>query len=433
MNYDGLIEDDPARGVFRVSRVAMTSPHVFARERDAIFSKVWLYLGHESEIQKPGDFVRRTVAGRPLILVRAKGGDVRAFYNTCTHRGATICRQDAGNAKSFQCFYHAWTFDLDGALIGVPDARAYGPGFDRAEMGLKPVAKSEAYRGFVFVCFDPEACDLRTYLAGVTDYLDLIVDSGDGEMEIVPGSNQYTIRANWKLLAENSYDGYHALPTHETYFKYVASMEHDARAKMGEISATGAGESFTATGEAIDLGNGHAVTQKVAPWGRPIARWSPLFGAETRDDVAAIRRRLVAQHGEERTRLMADMSRNMVIFPNLVVNDIMAVTVRTWDPVAVDEMRVTAWQLAPANEPTRMREARLDNFLTFLGPGGFATPDDLEALESCQAGFAADGVTHSDLSRGLGSGSTRPVDESQMRAYWRRWRELVEGRVAAHA
>jgi p-cumate 2,3-dioxygenase alpha subunit len=429
----GFIEDDPVRGVFRVARRALTSPEVLAREREAIFSKVWLYLGHESEVRNPGDFVRRTVAGRPLIFVRTKRGDVRALFNTCTHRGATICRQDAGNAKSFQCFYHAWTFDLDGALIGVPDAQAYGPGFDRGELGLRPVAQCDSYRGFVFVNFDPHAYDLSTHLAGVKDYLDLIVDSGDGRMEIVSGSNQYTIRANWKLLAENSYDGYHALPTHETYFKYVASMEQDALAKMGEISATGAGESFTTKGEAVDLGNGHAVTQKVAPWGRPIARWSPLFGAETRDEIAAIRRGLAEKHGEARAHMMADMSRNMVIFPNLVVNDIMAVTVRTWDPVAVDEMRVSAWQLAPAGESARMREARLDNFLTFLGPGGFATPDDVEALESCQAGFAADGVTESDLSRGLGAGSVRPVDESQMRTYWRRWRDLVEGRVPAAA
>ncbi|MDB5042796.1 MAG: p-cumate dioxygenase [Candidatus Eremiobacteraeota bacterium] len=431
--FSGLLLDDPAAGVFRYARTALTSPDIFAREHEAIFSKVWLYLGHESEIRRPGDYVRRTVAGRPLIFARNKTGEVRALYNTCTHRGATICRQDAGNAKAFQCFYHAWTFDLDGALIGVPDEQSYGPGFDRSEMGLKPVAKCESYRGFVFVCFDPYACSLIAYLAGVTDYLDLIVDSAEGEMEIVLGSNQYTIRANWKLLAENSYDGYHALPTHETYFKYVASMEADARKKMGEIDPTAAGESFTATGEAIALGNGHAVTQKIAPWGRPIARWSPLFGAETRDEVAEVRRRLVARYGEERARLMADMSRNMVIFPNLVVNDIMAVTVRTWDPLQVDEMRVTAWHLAPTRESARMREARLDNFLTFLGPGGFATPDDVEALESCQQGFAADGVTHSDISRGVGCATQRPVDESQMRGYWRRWRDLVEGRVEVPA
>jgi len=428
---NGLIDDDPVSGIFRYARRALTSPEIFAREQERIFSKVWLYLGHESEVRNPGDFVRLTVGGRPLIMVRTKRGDVRAFFNTCTHRGATICRADRGNAKAFQCFYHAWTFDLEGKLIGVPDEPAYGPSFDRTELGLHPVAKCAAYRGFVFVNFDPAACDLVTHLAGVTDYLDLIVDSGGGRMEIVPGSNQYVIRANWKLLAENSYDGYHALPTHETYFKYVASLEADAREKLGEISATGAADGFTAKGEAIDLGNGHAVTQKVAPWGRPIARWSPLFGVDTREEIARIRRELVRNFGEERARLMADMSRNMVIFPNLVVNDIMAVTVRTWDPVAVDEMRVTAWQLAPADEAPRLREARLDNFLTFLGPGGFATPDDLEALESCQAGFAADGVTHSDISRGIGAGTTRPVDESQMRAYWRRWRDLVEDRVPA--
>jgi p-cumate 2,3-dioxygenase alpha subunit len=120
-----------------------------------------------------------------------------------------------------------------------------------------------------------------------------------------------------------------------------------------------------------------------------------------------------------------------MIFPNLVGNDIMAVTTRTWDPVKVDEMRVSGSQLTAPRESARKGEACLDNFLTFLGPGGFATPDDVEPLQSFQEGFAADGVTYSDISREIASSTPRPVDESQMRAYRRRWAELAEGRVEA--
>jgi p-cumate 2,3-dioxygenase alpha subunit len=120
-----VVLDDRERAVFRVKRAAMTSDQVWALERERIFDHCWLYLGHDSELTAPGDFVRRKVAGRPLIFVRGRDGRVRALYNSCTHRGARVCRQDAGNAKSFQCFYHAWTFTTEGTLIGIPDRDGY--------------------------------------------------------------------------------------------------------------------------------------------------------------------------------------------------------------------------------------------------------------------------------------------------------------------
>jgi len=432
-DVNDLILDDPEQFVFRVHRSTMTSPEILALERERIFSKVWLYVGHESEVRNPGDYVRRSVGGRPLILARSKYGAINVFYNTCTHRGATICRQDSGNASSLQCFYHAWTFDLEGNLVGVPDAASYGPTFDRAGLALRRVARTEAYRGFVFVSFNPEVEPLRDYLGGALEIVDLALDATDGEMEIVRGSNRYTIRANWKLLAENSFDGYHGLPTHETYFKYIASLEADARKKMGAISSTGAAASYLSTGRGRALGNGHGITEKIAPWGRPIAKWSPLFGEAAKPKLEAMHRRLVEKYGEARASRITQTSRNMVVFPNFVLNDIMAVTVRTFEPVSPSEMRVTAWQLAPVDESPEMRAARLDNFLTFLGPGGFATPDDVEALESCQEGFAATEVEWSDISRGMSYEEPRPLDELQMRSWWRRWHELMTGRVPAAA
>ena len=88
-------------------------------------------MGHESEVENPGDFRRRTVAGRPLFFVRGRDGKVRVFLNSCPHRGALICRQDVGSANVLQCFYHAWSFNTNGKLIGVPGEDAYGPYFDR--------------------------------------------------------------------------------------------------------------------------------------------------------------------------------------------------------------------------------------------------------------------------------------------------------------
>ena len=138
-------------------------------------------------------------------------------------------------------------------------------------------------------------------------------------------------------------------------------------------------------------------------------------------------KRLVEKFGEERTYRMADTSRNLIIYPNLVINDIMAITVRYFEPLAPDNMEVTAWHLVPKEESDTMLATRLDSFLTFLGPGGFATPDDVEALESCQVGFRATENEWSDISRGMLNPSPQSTDELQMRGFWRQWHANMQG------
>ena len=417
MEIEDLIIDDRRRGIFRVHRSSMTSVDLFRREQEQIFDRCWIYLGHESEVEHPGDYLRRTIAGRPLFLVRGKDDQVRVFLNSCTHRGALICRRDAGNADVLQCFYHAWSFNTNGELIGVPGEDAYGPYFDKSELGLKQPPRVESYRGFYFVSFNPHVDDLVTYLAGAKDYLDLIVDQAEEGMRVIRGSNKYTMKANWKLLVENSLDGYHLVPTHQTYLDYISSLGTD---DSGQTAAS------RIVGTAKALGNGHCVIESPVRNGRPIAHWHPLFGEEAREPIARVRQRLVEQYGEERTHRMADTSRNLIIYPNLVINDIMAITIRYFEPVAPDHMEVTAWHLVPREESESMLSTRLDSFLTFLGPGGFATPDDVEALESCQAGFRATETEWSDISRGMLS-PAKSTDELQMRGFWRQWHANMQG------
>lgn len=118
-----------------------------------------------------------------------------------------------------------------------------------------------------------------------------------------------------------------------------------------------------------------------------------------------------------------------MLFPNLVLNDGSAVTIRTFHPAGVDRMHVTAWALGPREESARARSTRLDSFLTFYGPGGFATPDDVEALESVQAGLQTwREVPWSDVSRGMNKeGEQLNTDEIHLRTFWRQWSALIEG------
>jgi p-cumate 2,3-dioxygenase alpha subunit len=418
-----LIEDAPERHTFRVHRSAMTSPELFQQEIGTIFSRCWLYIGHDSELPEPGSFLRRDVGTKPMFLVRGRDGVVRAFFNTCPHRGATICRQDRGVARSFQCFYHAWTFSTEGTFLGGPDLDGFGPEWDRATADLAKPPHLDQYRGFFFVNFDPAAEPLHDYLGPAREYIDLIIDQSESGIRVVGGSQRYTMGANWKLLVENTVDGYHAAPLHTTYFKYVQSV---ARRAGGRPSA-GKQEPF---GVCRSLGRGHATLDIWRPYGRPVARWSPLFGEDQRDAIEQRRRRLVELHGRTKAFRIAEMTSNLLVYPNLVINDGVAVTIRKIDPVAVDQLSSTAWAVAPADESPELLARRLDSFLTFYGPGGFATPDDVEALESCQRGFDCGMPEWSDISRGIHRPSTS-LDEAGQRGFWRMWEAQLTGRTAA--
>ncbi|MGD9550930.1 MAG: SRPBCC family protein, partial [Burkholderiaceae bacterium] len=175
-----------------------------------------------------------------------------------------------------------------------------------------------------------------------------------------------------------------------------------------------------------DLGNGHGVIEYSAPWGRPIGQWIPAWGEQGKADIDKIIARLTERFGAERAQRIAFKNRNLLIFPNLIINDIMAITVRTFYPLAPDHLHVNGWALAPAEEGEWARKSRLESFLEFLGPGGFATPDDVEALQQCQAGFNnLQEVPWNDISKGMGRPQPAADDEIQMRAFWTEWHKRL--------
>ncbi len=401
---------DKERSLFKVPRQSFTDTSVFEAERRIIFDRCWLYVGHVSEIVKPGQFVTRTVAGRNVLFNRDTTGRINVFMNTCPHRGATVCRERAGTAKNFQCFYHGWVFGSDGTLKDQPGKESYCEGFnDQGGGNLVPAPRHEEYRGFHFIAFDKDIVDLSSYLGNAKEYIDLVVDQSASQMTIVGGSQEYSLRANWKLLVENSIDGYHASTTHATYLDYL-------KGTVGSLAPV------PLVGYGRDLGNGHAVIEYSAPWGRPVGQWIPAWGEQGKGDIQKIVEGLTQRFGAERAQRIALKNRNLLIFPNLIINDIMAVTVRTFYPLAPNFLHVNAWALAPAEEGEWSRKSRLENFLEFLGPGGFATPDDVEALQHCQLGYEnAREAGWNDISKGMAKKDQAMDDEVQMRAFWTEW------------
>ena len=425
MNPEQFVVNDPINFDFQVNRQSLVDPKILEIEMENIFDTCWIYVGHESEVKNIGDFKTRNVCGRPVILCRDSNSKIRVYLNACRHRAAVVAREAEGNTRSFFCFYHGWSYNINGELDGVPGKASYPPSFDVTRLGLAEPSQVDSYKGFIFLSFNKDAVSLVEYLAGATEYIDLIVDqSPSGKMEVIKGTQEYDMKANWKLLVENSFDDYHLVTTHSTWLNYM-------KRSGVEIKKPEKGHLMPSHGVGKILGNGHAVIDNVNFRGRPVAKWIPLYGESTKDEIQKIREELIDRLGPDRANRVAETNRNLVIFPNLVLNDGSAVTIRTFHPVKPDLMNVTAWALGPVEESETARAVRLDSFLTFYGPGGFATPDDVEALESVQKGMATfKEVPWSVMSRGMSKeGEQLNTDELHLRAFWIRWKELMFNQI----
>ncbi len=410
---------DPEGRHFQVNRRVYTDPAIFDLEKKHLLHKSWLYLGHESEVKNANDFIVRQVIDKTLIFARDRAGALRAFFNTCPHRGAVICREKGGNRKSFTCPYHGWTFRNSGELQTQNAAHGYEENFNAGGMyDLKQVPALAVRSGFVFVNFDANAMPLDDYLADAGDRIDMLSEHSAVGLEVIGGMQEYYIRANYKLMCENSYDGYHLESTHGSYLDYQFSMLRGLDLKKP-------------VGHGRGLRNGHSCFELQIQTGRPIAQWLPVWGEEARVHIEERRGELLERVGVERGEMIAEVNRNMVIFPNTVMNDQQTILIRSFIPISVNEMVVRAWPLGPVDESEELRRVRLEGALSFLGPGGFATPDDVEMLELCQRGYEMGGIEYNDISKGFAAGEssldgTDEYDnELQMRSYWTHYDRIM--------
>ncbi|WP_319458223.1 MULTISPECIES: aromatic ring-hydroxylating oxygenase subunit alpha [unclassified Mycobacterium] len=200
------------RSIFRDSEI-------FEQEMQMIFARSWLFLCHESQIRKKGDFFEAPMGRDNVLVVRQKDGSIKALLNTCLHRGNAVCRAEEGNARNFMCTYHGWTYDISGDLVGVPGlAELYHNDLDTAANGLREVAQLDTFMGFVFATADPEAPPLHEFL-GRTGRLALAMIAAQGDMEIIPGVQKFVIPCNWKFPGDNVFDFYHPQVTHVSAFR----------------------------------------------------------------------------------------------------------------------------------------------------------------------------------------------------------------------
>ncbi len=186
---------------------AYTDPAFLAREIEGIFHKSWVSAGRAELYPNPGDYRAMTVGGAPVVIVRGKNGVLRAFANTCRHRGMKLV-EGSGTCRALKCPYHGWVYGLDGALKGAPHMEET-EGFDRGDYGLVPVRIAER-DGFVFVCLDPTAMPFDEWWG---NYSDIIEPWSPGDLRIAR-TVELDVACNWKLFVEVFMEYYHLPDVH---------------------------------------------------------------------------------------------------------------------------------------------------------------------------------------------------------------------------
>jgi Rieske 2Fe-2S family protein len=232
------------------------SPEIFAEEQEKIFSRQWVLVGHQSQIANAGDYIVQRVNRESLIVIRDKNEKIHGFFNVCRHRGSGLIEHRAGEAVSgncatIQCPYHAWTYGLDGRLIGAPHMDEV-PGFNKSDYSLHPV-NIGLWEGFIFVNLAKPPMPLEKWFASLNGKF------SHWNIPMLRSAKriEYDVAANWKLMFENYSECYHCPGVHPQLQKVSPydSAKNDLTEGpfLGGFMKINAGKSLTMSGNACAL------------------------------------------------------------------------------------------------------------------------------------------------------------------------------------
>ena len=408
------------------SRSIYWDKEVYEAELEHIFARAWLFLTHDSQIPQAGDYITTRMGEDEVIVARQKDGSVRAYINSCPHRGNTVCFSDGGHTKSFTCAYHGWTFGIDGELANVPlEHDAYYDEIDKQRFGLQQVAQIDSYKGLIFATFDAAAPPLVDYLEDMGWYMDSFLDVPGGT-ELLGPPMKSILNCNWKVPTENFIgDGYHVGWAHAAALK---AIENPLSSMM-----LGNQSYDVSTGLQVSTRNGHGfgVIWDLAAAIHPIP---DAYKAWLDQRTPIVRERL----GEWRARFY-NGHWDASIFPNcsfLYGTN----TFKVWQPRGPDSIEVFTWTLVEKEMPEQIKQMMvMTNMMTF-GTAGMLETDDGENMEQCTAsnrgwvtrrGQIYSGMgqinegRHPELPGIIGKGI---VCETANRGFYRRWAEMISGK-----
>jgi 3-phenylpropionate/trans-cinnamate dioxygenase alpha subunit len=344
-----------------ISPRIFTDDDIYEAELELLFGRTWLFLAHDSMLEKPGDFFATYMGADPVLVVRQQDGSVKAFLNACRHRGMRVCRADLGNAKAFTCTYHFWSYDIAGNLVNVPNfENGYAGTLDLEQWGLVPVSQVSSYKGLIFGCFDPNAPPLDAYLGDAKYYLDCYLDRREGGTEVIGGVNKWSFKGNWKLAAEQfAGDGYHVPYSHASVMMAVADMDAYADVDIGALMSEG-------RQYASRLGHGSGIS--------PDAVGLALY------PTPQIRSYFEEHRTEMEERLgHAPVGGHHTIFPSFSgLSGSQYMIIRVWHPKGPNAFETWSWIIADKEMPPEVRD-ELRRFSTSqFSASGMTEQDDGE-------------------------------------------------------
>ncbi|MGF6253472.1 aromatic ring-hydroxylating oxygenase subunit alpha [Ensifer sp. LBL] len=194
------------RDGYSLDRAFYIDPDYYRQDLENIWYKDWLFIGHDCEIPRAGNYFTVQVGDFPVVITRDRQGTIRALHNSCRHRGSRVCTQQKGSSAKLVCPYHQWTYELDGSLLF---ARQMGEDFDKAAHSLKPI-HCETVGGYIFINLSENPADFAAFRELVTPYL---APHRLGETKVAFESTIIE-KGNWKLVWENNRECYHCAANH---------------------------------------------------------------------------------------------------------------------------------------------------------------------------------------------------------------------------
>ncbi len=422
----------------QISREIFVNEEIYAEEQEQVFTRAWLFIGHESQVPKPGDYFVSCMGEESVILCRGRDGALHVFLNSCRHRGMKVCRYDEGNTPVFTCPYHGWSYATDGKLVGVPFFKdAYHEKLDKSKWGLVEVAQMEVYKGSIWATWDPAAPPFTEYLGDFKMFFDLSLEAWNGTdepLEVIGGVQKWLIPCNWKFPAENfSGDSYH-------------NISHRSVDMVG-IGPSGTGRRDTqerADSRRLQVSfpdRGHQTRIYVLPGGSPTAasyQQSPEVADYFRE--AEEKRRAIKGEWGRVTGSPGE------IFPNTALHPRQPRSIAVWHPRGTHQTEVWRWYFVDAGAPYAVKDFLRQYYIRYSGPGGLTEQDDMEnwnyahsasrgtiarrhpysyeqGMGSEQTNFELDGLkipgTVMDLTEAKSS-------EQNLRNFYKRWAEFMD-------
>ncbi len=379
-----------------VSRELYVNADIYQQELEQIYTRAWLFVGHESMVPNPGDFVQSRMGEESVLLVRDHKMKLHVFLNTCRHRGNKVCRYDDGNARLFTCSFHGWSYDTDGQLVGVPHYKtAFHEELDKSALGLHEVAQMSNLNGSIWATWDRNAPSFEDYLGEFEPTIRHCFDSSDGTengAQLLLPIQKFRIPTNWKFAAF-SFDGdaLHGTTTHRSLGVFIteglrvmadeSSRPEAHRTENGQTENRAPepivqrGGPFGKTLELSSRDLGHGGHRSL--YERPIEDipYQPTWEKDERPEVEAYYREAWAKRAKKYAGQYLHGRGGAHVFPNINVQEDRHLL---WHPHGVG--MTESWRIYPVDKdaPDVVKEATLRYALRSCGPSGVTESDDME-------------------------------------------------------